>query len=139
MTSYSSKPVEVNLDAAGVYDRISNIGSYESRLNELPEDVRAKLGDVHFTDNSILIGSPMGQITLLVTERIPAKRIALTAQNAPVPMVLSVNMESKSDTVTEVVTSIDVEMPAMLKPLVGPKLQEAADKFGDMVKNITRL
>lgn len=75
-------------------------------------------------------------MTLRVTERIPAKRIALTAENAPVPIILSVNLNEKDTETTEVVTSIDVEMPAMLRPMVGPKLQEAANKFGDMIKNL---
>ena len=131
MTTYSSKPVEVAMSASTVFDRISNLG------NQLPEEVKAKIGSVTFTEDTIVINAaPMGDMTLRVTERVPARRLALTAENAPVPIILSVNLDEKGAESTEVVTSIDVEMPAMLRPMVGPKLQEAAEKFGDMIKNL---
>ncbi len=137
MTTYSSKPVDVALAASTVYDRIGNLGSFQERIDSLPGEVRARIGSVTFTDDTIVINAaPMGDMTLRVTERIPAKRIALTAENSPVPIVLSVNMEEKDAELTQVVTSIDVDMPAMLRPMVGPKLQEAAEKFGDMIKNL---
>ena len=34
---------------------------------------------------------------------------------------------------SEVVTAIDVEIPAMLRPLIGGKMQEAANRFGEMI------
>jgi hypothetical protein len=79
----------------------------------------------------------MGDMTLKVTEKVPNKRLALSAENAPVPMTLSINLTEKAADKTEVLSSIDVDIPAMLRPLVGPKLQEAAEKFGDMIKNLS--
>ena len=32
---------------------------------------------------------------------------------------------------------IDVEIPAMLKPLVGPHLQKAAEKFGELIAGLS--
>ena len=123
-----------------VYDRINNLESFGSRLNELPEDVRATMGDVKFTADSIIINAaPVGDMTLNVNERVPGKRIAFSVANAPVPLSMSINLDGKGEESTEVVTSIEVEMPAMLRPMVGPKLQQAADKFGDMIKNIAVL
>lgn len=140
MTTYSSKPALIAMSAEAVYDRISNIESFESRINELPEDVRAKMGDVRFTHDSIIINSaPVGEMTLNVSERVPGKRIAFSVANAPVPLMMAINMEEKDPESTEVVTAIDVDMPAMLRPIVGPKLQQAAEKFGDMIKNIAVL
>lgn len=128
------------MSASAVYDRISDLESFESRINELPEEVRSKMGDVKFTHDSIIINSaPVGQMTLNVSERVPGKRIAFSVANAPVPLMMVINMAEKGEDSTEVVTAIDVEMPAMLKPLVGPKLQEAAEKFGEMIKNVAVL
>ena len=64
--------------------------------------------------------------------------MAFTANGAPVPIVMSINLENIDNEKTLVTTCIDVEIPAMLKPLVGPKLQEAAEKFGDMIGNIAK-
>lgn len=137
MTTYSSNPVTLPLSAEVVYDRVSNLGAYQDKLNELPAEVKAKMGDVTFEEDKITINSgPTGAMTLKIAEKVPGKRVALQAENAPVPIFLSINLEPKGGESTEVVTSIDVEMPAMLKPLVGPKLQQAASQFGDMIKNL---
>lgn len=120
-----------------VYKHISDIAAYQEKINGLPDDIKKKIGNVAFDNDKITIkGAPMGDTELAVTERIENKRMALTAQKAPVPIIMSINLEEQGADKTQVVTSIDVEMPAMLKPMVGPKLQEAAEKFGDMIKNL---
>ncbi len=125
------------MPAETVYNHISNIAAYQEKIDALPDDVKKKIGNVKFGDDQITISAaPMGDMILAVSERIENKRLALTAQNAPVPIILSINLEEQGADKTQVVTSIDVEMPAMLKPMVGPKLQEAAEKFGDMIKNL---
>jgi hypothetical protein len=131
MTTYSSKPTEVAMPVSSVYERVSNPAAFQERLDALPEEVRAKLGAVRFTEDSIIItAAPMGDMVLKITERV--------AESAPVPLIMSINLDAKTPESTEIVTAIDVEIPAMLRPMVGPKLQEAADKFGDMVKNLAR-
>ncbi|MFG6381963.1 MAG: hypothetical protein K1V87_07655 [Muribaculum sp.] len=137
MTTYSSKPAILDMPVETVYKHISDIAAYQEKINGLPDDIKKKIGNVAFDNDKITIkGAPMGDIELAVTERIENKRMALTAQKAPVPIIMSINLEEQGADKTQVVTSIDVEMPAMLKPMVGPKLQEAAEKFGDMIKNL---
>lgn len=139
MTTYSSKTIELQLPVATVYARISDIGGFQSRIDQLPDEVKSKIGSVRFTDDSIIINAaPMGDMVLKVTERIPERRVAFTAQGAPVPLIMAINVEAAGEDRTNVVTSIDVEIPAMLKPMVGPKLQEAAEKFGDMIRNLAK-
>lgn len=139
MTTYSSKPTEVAMPVSSVYERVSNPAAFQERLDALPEEVRAKLGAVRFTEDSIIItAAPMGDMVLKITERVADKRVAFTAESALVPLIMSINLDAKTPESTEIVTAIDVEIPAMLRPMVGPKLQEAADKFGDMVKNLAR-
>jgi hypothetical protein len=120
-----------------VYKHISDIAAYQEKINGLPDEIKQKIGNVTFADDKITIkGAPMGDIELVVSERVENKRMALNAMNSPVPIIMSINLDEQGTGKTQVVTSIDVEMPAILKPMVGPKLQEAAEKFGDMIKNL---
>lgn len=139
MTTYSSKKIELAMPVETVYARISDIGGFQSRIDQLPDDVKSKIGSVRFTDDSIIINAaPMGDMVLSVSERVPEKRVAFTAQGAPVPLIMAINLEPEGADKTNVTTSIDVEIPAMLRPMVGPKLQEAAEKFGDMIRNLAK-
>lgn len=139
MTTYSSKAIELPMSAAMVYDRLSDISAFQVKIDQLPDDVKSKIGSVRFTDDSIIINAaPVGDMVLKVTERVPEKRVAFTAQGAPVPLIMAINIEALADDKATVKTAIDVEIPAMLRPMVGPKLQEAAEKFGDMIRNLAK-
>lgn len=128
------------MSAADAYGRITSLSSMQEKIADLPDEVKSKVGDLTLTDDTITLNStPMGSLTLKVCERVEGRRVAYQAQGSPVPVILAVNIEPKSDSACEVVAAIDVELPAMLKPMVGPKLQEAASKLGDMMKNLVSL
>lgn len=132
------------MSASAIYNRIYDFSKFEDLITKLPEEVRSQLGEVKFTADSIVIPHNMlGQITLRVSERVADKRIAMQAENAPIPMFMAINLDAKSDDTTEVQTSIDVDIPAMLKPMIGPKiepmLKQSAEKFGEMIANIVKI
>ncbi len=133
MAKYQGKPVVVNHPADEVYAKIADLSTFQQRMDSLPPEAREKLGDVSFTSDSIVITAPaVGEMKFNVTERIPGSRLGLSAENSPVPFAIKIDLKALSEDTTEVNTLIDVEIPAMLKPLVGGKMQEAADKFSEM-------
>lgn len=137
MATYKGKPVVIDRPAEEIYDRIADLNSFQQRLDSLPEEARAKLGTVRFTDSSIIITAPaVGDMTFNVTERVAPTLLKLSAANSPVPFDIAIRLNPLSDNSTEVTTSLDVEIPAMLKPMVGGKMQEAADKFSEMFSTL---
>ncbi|MBD5267904.1 MAG: hypothetical protein HDS41_07015 [Bacteroides sp.] len=140
MTTYSSKPVEIPMSASAAYAKLTDLSSFQERLESLPEDLKSKVGDISFTADTISFnGTPMGALVLKLSETVPDKRVAFTAQGAPVPVIMSIALEDKDTDKAEAISSIDVEIPAMLKPMIGPKLKEAAEKMGEMIKNLVSL
>lgn len=107
---------------------------FQQRINEIPEEARAKMGDVTFEADAICINTPqVGQLKFKVTERVAPGHIVFSAVGSPIPLSMAIDINALSDTSSEVVTAIEVEIPAMLRPLIGSKMQEAADKFGEMI------
>ncbi|MCI9606680.1 MAG: hypothetical protein HFJ94_00735 [Muribaculaceae bacterium] len=134
MAKYKSKPVVINHPAEEVFDKISNIGAYQQKLDELPAEVREKLGQVRFDPDAIVItAAPVGEIRFAVKEKVRPASVTLSAEQSPVPLFLTVRLEPETDSSTNAVSEIDVEIPAMLKPMIGGKMQEAADKFGELI------
>lgn len=135
MATYKSKPVSIGRPVEEVYNRIADIASYQKHIDSLPEEARQKIGDVQFTDDSISINAaPVGQLKFVVKERVAPSRVTLEAAQSPVPLRLVVELEPGGDDAAIATSIIDVEIPAMLRPLVGGKLQEASDKFGELLK-----
>lgn len=135
MAKYTSKPVTVNRPINEVYSGISNIKGYQEKLDALPDEARAKIGDVKFSEDSITINAvPVGEITFTVVERKEPNKIVLQSAQSPVPLKLSVDLTDRTADTTDIVSEIDVDIPAFLRPMVGGKLQEAADQFGNLIK-----
>lgn len=133
MAKYTSKPTIVNRPVAELYDRISDISSFKNRINELPEEQRSKMGDIEFAEDSIKIKTAqVGELKFVVSERVQNTRIVFSAQGSPIPLGLVISFKELEENTTELTASIDIEIPAMLRPLIGGKMQEAADKFGEM-------
>lgn len=134
MAKYSSQPVSINGTQADVYNKISNLGAYQELLDQMPDDLRQKAGDVRFTDEAIIINAnPVGEIRLEIIDRHEPDLIKLKASNAPVPMFLSLELDKETDSTTKLVSVIEVDVPAILKPMIGPKMQEAANQMATLV------
>ena len=136
MSKYTSKPALVNRPAEELSAKFGDFRQLQQALDNLDAEQKAKVGDVAFTEDSIKISTPqVGDIVLKAVER-TASRIRLEAQHSPVPMNLVVDFNAVSPESTEVTGTIDVDLPMMLRPLVGPTLQKAADQFGSLFASL---
>lgn len=139
MSKYESKPVVAGKPAAEIYARFTDMTFFEKQIENLPEDKRAQLGEVHFDTDSISIVTPqVGALKFEVIERREPDKIVFGSPSSPIPLTMTILLKELSPASTEVNTAIEVDIPAMLRPFVGPKLQQAADKFGEMISNLSR-
>jgi hypothetical protein len=138
MATYKSKPVTVQQSAVAISDKFADLSTLEGALGDLPESERAKIGEVKFTADSLSIKTAqVGELKFQVTERTP-ERVVFNTVSSPLPLNMAVNLKPLTADSTELYTSIDVEIPAMLKPLLGGMMQKAADSFGDLMVKINR-
>lgn len=136
MATFTSKPATVESSAEAVAEKFSDLSRLQEVIDRIPDEERAKIGDIALTPDSIIMKTQqVGEITLKVTERTPA-RVCLTAVGSPVPMNLAVNIRPDGSERCELSTSMDVEIPAFLKPMVGGTLQKAVDQFGELMKKL---
>lgn len=136
MATYKSKPVTLPVAASTVSDKFADLRSLEGALDKLPDDERAKIGQVNFTADSLSIQtSQVGELKFQITERTP-ERVVFKTVSSPLPLDMVLNLKPLSDSSTELTTAIEVEIPAMLKPLLGGMMQKAADSFGALMAKI---
>ncbi|MCC8176681.1 MAG: hypothetical protein LUC85_05440 [Bacteroidales bacterium] len=134
MSTYASKPALIPRPAHDIYDRFNDLTVLETQLNNLPQEQRDKIGDVRFTPDSIEINTPqVGKIEFKVVDRQPYNKITFGTPSSPIPLTMDLELTPKGDDATEAVTKINVELPMMLRPLVGPKLQDAAEQFSKLL------
>ncbi len=136
MDKYKSKAVTVSRPAQFIVDKFADLSSFGQALDSMSEADRARVGDVKFEKDAITIDTKqVGTISFKVVERTPS-RVVMSAVGSPVPLDLSVDLTPEGEDSTQIVTSIDVEIPAMLRPMIGGAMQKAVDQFGDLMAKL---
>lgn len=128
------KSYTVNMPQSALYGRMSNLGDIRSRMDSVPEDLKTKLGTVNFPDDETLAFSApgVGEMKFRIVGRTPESAVRFLCDTGMMPIYVDINLAPAGSDATEVSAVIEAEIPAMLRPLIGGKLQEAADKFGEM-------
>lgn len=134
MAVYKSKPVTVGRSANEMYERLSDLSRLQGSLEQLPEEQRAKIGNVQFSSDSIRIQTPqVGEIAFKIIEKVEPEKVVFGTESSPVPLTMTLVVAPLTDSSSTVGAEINVEIPAMLRPLVGPQLQKAADQLGSLI------
>ena len=132
MAVYKSKPVTVGRPATEMYERLSDLSRLQGSLDKLPEEQRQQIGNVQFSADSIRIQTPqVGAFKII--EKIEPEKVVFGTESSPVPLTMTLVVAPVSDSASTVAAEINVEIPAMLRPLVGPQLQKAADQLGNLI------
>lgn len=143
MAIYKSPEVTLKGSATEVYDKLSNLENLKSLMDKIPvdqvpEDKRKAFEDLQITQDSISFpAGPVGALTLKMTEKVSPSLIRLDGEGSPVPLALIMHIEPEGTTASKGYVEIDIQIPALLKPMVGGQIQKMADQFSDMLKSIS--
>lgn len=142
MASYKSEKVGIIYPAQTVYNRLSNLEGLADMLrnvpaDKIPADQLQMLEQVKVTSDTISFpAGPVGAIVLKLTEKKEPSLIKLVGQGTPVPMSMTMTIEALTPDTCQAQVDIDVDIPLMLKPMVNKPLQQMADQFGEMLRQI---
>lgn len=139
MAIYSSGEVNLNTSAPNVFDKLSNLENLQGMLDKvpadrIPEDKRQMFENIRITPDTIEVpGGPMGNLVFRVTERIAPSLIKLKGEGIPIEMALILHLTPISDSSSSAKVDVDINLPAMLKPMVGGQIQKIANQFGEVL------
>ncbi|MCH5241277.1 MAG: hypothetical protein J1F67_02475 [Muribaculaceae bacterium] len=139
MSIYSSDKITLNAPATAVYDKLSNLENLQGMLHKvpadkIPEDKRQMFENIRITQDTIEVpGGPMGNLLFRVTERVAPSLIKLKGEGIPIEMSLVLHIVPVNDTSSSANVDIDINIPAMLKPMIGGQIQKIANQFGEVL------
>ncbi len=58
MATYKGRTVHINRSAAEIVEKFSNLSRFKDNLDALPEEERAKIGDIEYATDSITNNTP---------------------------------------------------------------------------------
>lgn len=142
MTKYSSPEVTLQAPAEVVFNKLSNLENLRSMLDKvpadrIPDDKRQLFENIKITPDTIEVpGAPMGSLIFRVIEKKAPDMIKLQGEGMPIAMALTMHIKPDGETTSKGHVDFDIDIPMMLKPMVGGQIQKIADQFGDVLAAI---
>ncbi len=139
MAKYESEPKRIQASVQQVFSRLDNLEGLRDLLEKVPgsavpEDKRAMLEGIEITPDTITIpGGPVGSLTLRKSRTIEPELIELKGEGTPVPLTLSLHLTPQGEDACEAKACIDLEIPAMLKPMISGPMNKMIGQFGDVL------
>ena len=137
MAVYSGKPVTIGRTIDDIYAKVSDLSQYKEMVESLPAEQREKLQGVEFRGDAFKMDAPgVGELVFKIIERTAPTHVGLNAEGCPIPLKLSLDLADVDGESTRLTPRIEMQIPAMLRPFIGNKIQEAADKFGEVFTSL---
>lgn len=140
METYKSDKVVIDHNIELIYSKLSNPSMFkeqmEKNMDRIPDEARQHLDNLKFEEDGISINSPMGAVKLSVSESVEPNLVKYVAESSPVPFGLTVNLEAIDEEHTAAIAEINIELPMMVRAMVGGKLSEGAQKMGEVLAKL---
>lgn len=133
MSIYKGKTTLVDKPIGELYSRLSDFNNLKPALDMIPAEQKSQLGDITFSDGALNVPTPVGNISFGVIETEAPVKVVYGALASPVPFRIEVDLREVTPASTDVTATIDIELPMIVRTMMGSKIQEGADKFGDMI------
>jgi hypothetical protein len=142
MESFKSTPYTIACDATTIYSKLTNFlliqQLIEAHADQIDEQARQHLDTVKFSEDSISIQSPMGEVSLSLDHEnsIEGERIVYKASESPVPINMVINLQRQEDATTMSTAELQLNLPFFMRKMVEKPLQEGAERFGELLSRI---
>ena len=150
MSRYESGIKFISAPHMAVYDRLSDLSQLQRVADSLTDEQKAairqkieeqgkgmvKLDNFRCDQDSVSVDVMNMSVTVRIVEREPGKTVKLAAEGSPIPLTLWVQILPKEAYVTKLKVTLDADVPFFLKPMIGSKLDGAADQIAEMLTRI---
>jgi hypothetical protein len=121
----------------GIKERLSDPAVQERMAAELPADkleqARQQFQNVEFTEDAILLTTPVGKITFRVVEREEPKLVKMGSEGSPIPLTIWIQMLPTDAYSSKLRVTVGAEVNMFMKGMVAKPLQQAADGLANIL------
>ncbi len=132
MTTYESNQKQIFKSQEETYTILTDLKQLEGMKDRIPDDDRIK--NLEFSKESISFeAAPMGKVEFKIIEKEEFKTIKFGVENIPVEVNLWIQLAEVSENETRMKMTIKADIPMMLKPMIGNKLEDGIEKIADAI------
>lgn len=140
MATYKSEEIDLRTSAEKVFAKLSNLENLGELMKNVPEgtldeEKKKLLEQVEVTPDTITFpGGPAGMVKLRKVEAVEPTLIKMEGVGTPVPMAMSLHVTPINDSECRAQVEINIEVPAMIKPMINGPMKKMAQQVGEMLR-----
>lgn len=132
MTTYESELKTISSSEEVVFNILSDLNNL-GKLND-NTSLTDKIKDLEFDKDSCSFAvNGFGRVGLRIIERTPLNNIKMASENAPVSFNIDIYIHQIAENQTTLQLMLNAKLPAMIKMMVGNKLQEGVNAIADLL------
>lgn len=150
MARYESKVKEVNALQENVYRRLSDLSQMQVLKDNMPAEMKERIkaqiqeqgkgkleiSNFQFDQDSVRFKVNGMDTGVRIIEREEPKCVKFCAENSPVAFTLWIQMLPLAAYQTKIKVTVDVDIPFLLRPMVGNKLESVAEQIAEALTKI---
>ena len=134
MTTYESEIKTISSNEEVVFGILSDLNNLK-KLADNPS-LTDKVKDLQFdADSCSFAVDGFGRVGFRIVERAPFSSIKMTSENAPVSISVDIIIDAIADNQSTLKLVLIAELPAMIKMMVGSKLQDGINSIAELLAN----
>lgn len=132
MTTYESDIKTISSSEEVVFGILSDLNNLD-KVAQNPE-LAGKIKDLQFdTDSCSFAVDALGRVGFRIIEREPFKTIKFESENTPVHINVWIQLKQVAENDTRMKLTLKAELPAMIKMMVGSKLQDGVNAVAEVL------
>lgn len=138
MEKYESSQKQIMKSQEAAYERLCDLKSFERliRMNDAMKE-QFKVDELEFGNDYIAFKIEMaGRVVLKIIDRESPKMLKFGIEGVPMAVNMWIQLVGVSETDTRMKITIKADIPLMLKPMIGNRLNEGVERLADMVKYV---
>ncbi len=134
LSTYESSVKTISCNKEMVFAVLSDLSNLEKIKEKLPKD---KVKEISFDTDSISFKvDAIGTLGFRIIEREPHKTIKFESENSPILVNLWIQLVDTSDTECKMKLTLKADFPAMIKMMVGGKINDGLEKMADVLSQV---
>lgn len=135
MTSYESSIKSIAFSQEKVFDKLADLRNLEALKDKIPAS--AGISDLSCEEDTVCFNVPAaGKISLRIVERDAPKTIKFSAENSPIAFNMWIQLVAGEGEETKIKVTLKADLPAMIKMMLGSKLEQFVDQFAEGLSKI---
>lgn len=118
-----------------IYSCLNNPESFKGIADNVPDDLKQQVGNIRIDGDVITLeAKPVGDVSFRIANGVENEKVHLETVSSPFPLSIDVCLvDGGAPETTNAHVEVKIDLNPILKTMLSKPMQDAAEKFADLI------